>query len=84
MPAAPSPRPASPTTLVFLGRLRPDSFADFVAHRAGRLALSHQVDALDADRAVVTVSGQSDLVDAFEMACSLGTHRGAPATDRRR
>ncbi len=72
MLAEPSSRPISPTTLVFLGRLRPDSFADFVAHRAGRLSLAHRLDSLDADRAVVTISGQPDLVDAFEMACSLG------------
>ena len=72
MLSEPNVRPLPETTLVFRGRLHPDSFADFVAHRAGRLALSHRLDSLDADRAVVTVSGQPDLVDAFEMACSLG------------
>lgn len=72
MPFETNLRTLAPTTFVFRGRLHPDSFADFVAHRARRLALAHRLDALDGGRAVVTVSGQPDLVDAFEMACSLG------------
>lgn len=79
-----------PVTFVFMGRLRPESFADFVAHRAHRLALDHRVEALDPGRAVVTVSGEADLVDAFEMACSLGpadclvldARRGAAGPER--
>lgn len=61
-----------PVTLVFTGRLVPPSFADFVAHRAARLALDHGLGPVDASRAEVTVRGDPDLVDAFEMACSLG------------
>jgi len=64
--------PSQPVTLVFAGRLRPESFAGFVAHRAGRLALPFRLESLDSARAVVTVAGQADLVDAFEIACSLG------------
>lgn len=59
-------------TLVFLGRLRPDSFTEFVRHRAKRLSLAAGLDALGSDRIEVSVSGEADLIDAFEMACSLG------------
>jgi hypothetical protein len=59
-------------TLVFIGRLRPDSFAEFIHHRAGRLALDHGLGALGPERVEVTVRGEPDLIDAFEMACSLG------------
>lgn len=59
-------------TLVFTGRLVPPSFAEFVRHRAGRLALEHGLGAVEADSAEVMVRGHPDLIDAFEMACSLG------------
>jgi hypothetical protein len=61
-----------PVTLVFTGRLAPSSFTDFVHHRAARLALDLGLRAIDTDRAEMTVLGDPDLVDAFEMACSLG------------
>lgn len=59
-------------TLVFSGRLRPASFAAFARHRADRLDLA--LDALDAgpSAATASVSGPAALIDAFEMACSLG------------
>ena len=59
-------------TLVFLGRLGPESFAEFVRHRAGRLALEHAFRQVDPHRVEVAVTGDPDLIDAFEMACSLG------------
>jgi hypothetical protein len=59
-------------TLVFLGRLGPASFAEFVGHRAGRLALGHVFGRVDAGCVEVTVTGDPDLIDAFEMACTLG------------
>ena len=59
-------------TLVFLGRLRPASFAAFAGHRAGRLALGHVFGRVSPDCVEVTVTGEPDLIDAFEMACSLG------------
>ena len=59
-------------TLVFLGRLGSASFAEFVGHRAGRLALGHAFGRVDPDCVEVTVTGDPDLIDAFEMACSLG------------
>ncbi|MCB1501303.1 MAG: hypothetical protein KDK07_16215 [Bauldia sp.] len=72
MPDLPLSCPSRPVTLVFTGRLLPESFAGFVVHRAGRLALPFRMESLDSGRAVVTVAGQPDLVDAFEIACSLG------------
>jgi hypothetical protein len=62
----------APVTFTFTGRFVPSSFAEFIRHRVARLAI--EADAPDAgpERVRVTVSGQPDLVDAFEMACSLG------------
>jgi acylphosphatase len=59
-------------TLVFVGRFQPDSFAEFVQHRARRLALSAGLDHVGRERIEVSVAGEPDLVDAFEAACSLG------------
>jgi hypothetical protein len=39
---------------------------------AARLSLDAGQPDLGSDRVQITVSGQPDLVDAFEMACSLG------------
>jgi hypothetical protein len=47
-------------------------FAEFARHRAARLALGMDVLGLNAGTARVAVWGQPDLVDAFEMAMSLG------------
>ncbi len=57
---------------MFTGRFEPASFADFAAHRAARLMLDLAVEAAGEDRVVLSVGGQEELVDAFEMACSLG------------
>jgi hypothetical protein len=59
-------------TFVFSGRFEPTSFADFARHRVARLALDASAPDLRSDRVRITVSGQDDLVDAFEVACSLG------------
>ena len=59
-------------TFIFSGRFEPASFADFARHRVARLALHATTPELRADRVRITVSGQDDLVDAFEVACSLG------------
>jgi hypothetical protein len=59
-------------TLVFLGRLDPASFAEFAGHRAARLSLGHSFGRMEPGCVEVTVSGDADLIDAFEMACSLG------------
>jgi hypothetical protein len=60
------------TTFVFVGRFEPGSFAEFVHHRARRLALSVGIGTIGPNRIEVFVSGDPALVDAFEMACSLG------------
>lgn len=59
-------------TIEFRGQLSPESFAEFVRHRAGRLALELTVIREGRAAAAYRVGGQPDLVDAFEMACSLG------------
>ncbi|MDB5514280.1 MAG: hypothetical protein JWQ17_1038 [Tardiphaga sp.] len=64
---------------VFTGQLRTDSFIEFARHRAARLGLRIDVGQIS-DQAVtvqavtVNVSGAAELVDAFEMACSLGPY----------
>jgi hypothetical protein len=67
-----SPAPYLTVTLVFTGRFEPASFAEFARHRAGRLALDASQAEFLPGRASITVTGQADLVDAFEQACSLG------------
>lgn len=59
-------------TLVFTGRFRPSSFRAFAEHRAELLDLDAAFPALGAERVVVSLAGQDDFIDAFEMACSLG------------
>ncbi len=58
--------------MVFLGEFQPESFAEFMRHRAGRLSIDAIPRRLDAARVDVEVEGEADLVDMFEMACSLG------------
>lgn len=64
----------STTRLVFCGRLDAASFADFARHRALRLDLDLNLMELSKVHASLTVEGEGELVDAFEMACSLGPH----------
>ena len=59
-------------TFLFTGCFDTASFAEFARHRAARLSLAVGPAELRPDRIRMTVSGQPDLVDAFEMACSLG------------
>ena len=59
---------------VFTGRLRTDSFIEFACHRAARLGLSIDVAQISELAITVNVSGPVELVDAFEMACSLGPY----------
>jgi acylphosphatase len=60
------------TIIVFSGQFNSESFVEFVNHRAHRLQLDAVVEKAAADCIEVAVSGHRDLVDAFEMACSLG------------
>jgi hypothetical protein len=59
---------------VFRGRLRTESFVEFARHRAARLGLGFEVGPVSADVVALNVSGAAELVDAFEMACSLGPY----------
>jgi hypothetical protein len=59
---------------VFTGRLRSDSFIEFARHRAARLGLSIDVTQMSEVAITVNVSGAAELVDAFEVACSLGPY----------
>jgi acylphosphatase len=62
----------STARMVFTGRFQPLSFGAFVRERAVRLDLDAAIEELGAARVAVSVTGQAGLVDAFEMACSLG------------
>jgi hypothetical protein len=57
---------------VFKGRLRTESFVEFARHRAARLGLGVEVGQTSVDAIALNVWGPAELVDAFEMACSLG------------
>ena len=73
----------------FHGRLDQESFLAFARHRAARLDLKMAVGRASNASVSVAVSGEAALVDAFEMACSLGPYdcivldveRTAPPTD---
>jgi hypothetical protein len=59
-------------TFTFIGVLPVTSFTDFAQHRAARLSVTLEQQAQSPTQAIMRVSGQPDLVDAFEMAMSLG------------
>ncbi|PZM14562.1 hypothetical protein CPY51_10890 [Rhizobium tubonense] len=54
--------------------MQQESFIEFALHRALRLELEINIGACDEVSAALSVKGQEDLVDAFEMACSLGPY----------
>lgn len=68
------PQMTEAAQFTFQGKIVCDSFAEFALHRAQRLDLEIEMGACDAGAATVSVKGQGDLVDAFEMACSLGPY----------
>lgn len=59
-------------TMVFTGSFQTARFVSFAEHRARRLDLILRLGPAGADAITMTVEGEPDLVDAFEMACSLG------------
>ena len=59
-------------TFHFKGRFDPRSFAEFAAERAVRLSLEAKAITIGPEHISIAVAGQAELVDAFEMACSLG------------
>lgn len=58
----------------FRGQMVCESFTEFALHRARRLDLHIDFGVCDTGSATLSVRGQEDLVDAFEMACSLGPY----------
>ncbi|WP_219619762.1 hypothetical protein [Neptunicoccus cionae] len=59
-------------TFSFRGTLPAQSFLEFAQHRAKRLSLQLETQFQNNTEARMRVTGQTDLVDAFEMALSLG------------
>lgn len=59
-------------SIVFIGHFHAESFCEFVCHRARRLQLDVVTEKAGDERIEVRVAGPPDLIDAFEMACSLG------------
>lgn len=59
-------------TFTFRGDLPVTSFAEFAQHRAARLSLTLEPIAQNSDTMTLRIKGPTDLVDAFEMAMSLG------------
>jgi len=74
------PHPMTPksgeTTVdfTFSGRLEPAGFIAFAEHRAARLSLGLDIGACDHEHCRLTLSGPEALIDAFEMAASLGPY----------
>lgn len=58
----------------FSGRLEPQGFVAFAEHRAARLSLGLTIASCDSERCRLTLSGPEALIDAFEMAVSLGPY----------
>lgn len=58
----------------FKGDIACESFISFARHRAGRLDISLDIGACNDTAITVSVEGEPDLVDMFEMACSLGPY----------
>lgn len=56
----------------FEGDLDSASFVEFAQHRARRLDIALRVVESGSESATFDVEGPADLVDMFEMACSLG------------
>ena len=54
------------------GVFNPEKFADWICHRARLLDLAGSVHALGNTQICILVQGPQPLIDAMEMACSLG------------
>lgn len=62
----------TPIRFLFRGRFDPLSFKAFAIHRAARLGLGLTLGCCGSETCEASVKGQGALVDAFEMAMSLG------------
>lgn len=58
--------------LEFIGDFSSDDFCEWVRHRANRLALVGWVREISNQEVEVVVYGEPELIDAMEVACSLG------------
>ena len=58
----------------FSGQLNIASFTDFARHRAARLALALDMGLIRNEAVELSVTGDPNLIDMFEMAMSLGPH----------
>ena len=54
------------------GVFNPEKFADWICHRARLLDLAGSVHALGNTQICILVQGPQPIIDAMEMACSLG------------
>ncbi|MEM1075938.1 MAG: acylphosphatase [Pseudomonadota bacterium] len=54
------------------GQVSAPGFADWICHRAKLLNLKGWVSRFDVDAVMIVVCGPLPLIDAMEMACSLG------------
>ncbi|PYB69675.1 hypothetical protein [Rhizobium wuzhouense] len=61
-------------SFTFSGRLEPQGFVAFAEHRATRLSLGLTIASCDHEYCRLTLSGPEALIDAFEMAVSLGPY----------
>jgi hypothetical protein len=59
-------------SFVFEGRLNSASFEAFARHRAARLDLKLKIETQTERALSLSVDGEPDLIDMFEMAMSLG------------
>lgn len=57
---------------VFSGTIAIGSFQEFAEHRAAKLDIWLDICSSASECVKINVEGEPDLVDAFEMACSLG------------
>jgi hypothetical protein len=62
----------SAQSFLFEGQLNGESFAEFARHRAARLDLTLAIQTASDNAVRLSVDGEADLIDMFEMAMSLG------------
>ncbi len=67
-----APRRTDQRAFLFEGRLNSASFTEFARHRAARLDLVLAIQTHTDQSVRLSVGGQPDLIDMFEMAMSLG------------
>lgn len=64
--------PSTMDRIALVGRVDDPTFLPWIERHRARLGLSGGVVALQAGRIELIVSGAPDLIDALELACSLG------------